>query len=84
MWDLIVSVPDHCLSFYFSLLDVSPQRPTLVVLHLVDISSPLTFRYTTFHLRTISLYFWRGRGPSTPVFLSASCFAFTTAYSFSS
>ena len=20
MWDLIVSVPDHCLSFYFSLL----------------------------------------------------------------
>ena len=21
MWDLIVSVPDHCLSFYFSLYD---------------------------------------------------------------
>ena len=20
MWDLIVSVPDHCLSFYFSLI----------------------------------------------------------------
>ena len=23
MWDLIVSVPDHCLSFYFSLLILS-------------------------------------------------------------
>ena len=21
MWDLIVSVPDHCLSFYFSVLE---------------------------------------------------------------
>ena len=21
MWDLIVSVPDHCLSFYFALLE---------------------------------------------------------------
>ena len=23
MWDLIVSVPDHCLSFYFGDLDMS-------------------------------------------------------------
>ena len=23
MWDLIISVPDHCLSFYFSLLKVT-------------------------------------------------------------
>ena len=22
MWDLIVSVPDHCLSFYFSLISI--------------------------------------------------------------
>ena len=22
MWDLIVSVPDHCLSFYFAYVDV--------------------------------------------------------------
>ena len=24
MWDLIVSVPDHCLSFYFSLWSYLP------------------------------------------------------------
>ena len=23
MWDLIVSVPDHCLAFYFSLLAIT-------------------------------------------------------------
>ena len=23
MWDLIVSVPDHCLSFYFSFMNAS-------------------------------------------------------------
>ena len=23
MWDLIVSVPDHCLSFYFEILDLA-------------------------------------------------------------
>ena len=27
MWDLIVSVPDHCLSFYFS--DIRQEAPTL-------------------------------------------------------
>ena len=31
MWDLIVSVPDHCLSLYFSLaLDGSVCRSTLL------------------------------------------------------
>ena len=25
MWDLIVSVPDHCLSFYFSTLNTDPN-----------------------------------------------------------
>ena len=28
IWDLIVSVPDHCLSFYFSLADVICFEPT--------------------------------------------------------
>ena len=28
MWDLIVSVPDHCLSFYFPLHNA---RPTLKI-----------------------------------------------------
>ena len=27
MWDLIVSVPDHCLSFYFVLLGLSAPAP---------------------------------------------------------
>ena len=26
MWDLIVSVPDHCLSFYFSLIAIVDVR----------------------------------------------------------
>ena len=26
MWDLIVSVPDHCLSFYFSEPEGAPQN----------------------------------------------------------
>ena len=33
MWDLIVSVPDHCLPFYFKLSQTNkgPERPTKVV-----------------------------------------------------
>ena len=27
MWDLIVSVPDHCLSFYFTANDMIWQTP---------------------------------------------------------
>ena len=29
MWDLIVSVPDHCLSFYFVLLDMMEHERSL-------------------------------------------------------
>ena len=41
MWDLIVSVPDHCLSFYFEIMDIetkgiilSRQRTTKVLIRL--------------------------------------------------
>ena len=27
MWDLIVSVPDHCLSFYFGYIILSLKKP---------------------------------------------------------
>ena len=30
IWDLIVSVPDHCLSFYFSL--IGPRQVNLVII----------------------------------------------------
>ena len=29
MWDLIVSVPDHCLSFYFPLQNIYIKSKTL-------------------------------------------------------
>ena len=32
MWDLIVSVPDHCLSFYFQLT----KEPVFIVLKSVE------------------------------------------------
>ena len=37
MWDLIVSVPDHCLSFYFashfeSVLHFNPYKPSVPLL----------------------------------------------------
>ena len=31
MWDLIVSVPDHCLSFYFALLLILGQDFVLLI-----------------------------------------------------
>ena len=41
MWDLIVSVPDHCLSFYFEILAIesrdiilSKQRTTKALIRL--------------------------------------------------
>ena len=34
MWDLIVSVPDHCLSFYFPLPGIGPVSKSLFHLHL--------------------------------------------------
>ena len=35
MWDLIVSVPDHCLSFYLGLKDVGTKGLMLLFLLLV-------------------------------------------------
>ena len=41
MWDLIVSVPDHCLSFYFAnmtevlLTNKSPKSKTPTQTHLI-------------------------------------------------
>ena len=32
MWDLIVSVPDHCLSFYFSMMTTYHQPDSLLAL----------------------------------------------------
>ena len=32
MWDLIVSVPDHCLSFYFELLGILNKSSVMVLL----------------------------------------------------
>ena len=32
MWDLIVSVPDHCLSFYFLSLLASTASPAVYIL----------------------------------------------------
>ena len=40
MWDLIVSVPDHCLSFYFTLFR---QRTRLLVVG----PEPFLHRYCT-------------------------------------
>ena len=42
MWDLIVSVPDHCLSFYFSgiLMEFHNKYVVIIVcFHLDNISS---------------------------------------------
>ena len=36
MWDLIVSVPDHCLSFYFEIDTVSPNSLYAFSLELID------------------------------------------------
>ena len=30
MWDLIVSVPDHCLSFYFIIFNILPPTPSFI------------------------------------------------------
>ena len=39
MWDLIVSVPDHCLSFYFTmyeLIDIMRQKDDFDFAHLLN------------------------------------------------
>ena len=35
MWDLIVSVPDHCLSFYFSKAPRLKQIKTKLIHHIL-------------------------------------------------
>ena len=37
MWDLIVSVPDHCLSFYFFILIYSLVSSTLCLLFVASV-----------------------------------------------
>ena len=41
MWDLIVSVPDHCLSFYFTILICSDEKETSqqIMTKLTDLDS---------------------------------------------
>ena len=39
MWDLIVSIPDHCLSFYFTLCSFTKLVETSAKLSLVQILS---------------------------------------------
>ena len=52
MWDLIVSVPDHCLAFYFELLIcvvefiVSRTSITLCIIFIAIFSSKLTSKLT--------------------------------------
>ena len=36
MWDLIVSVPDHCLSFYFSLFRLQKRACKIILDYNVD------------------------------------------------
>ena len=36
MWDLIVSVPDHCLSFYFPMDDFAKFQPHLMTDDKID------------------------------------------------
>ena len=33
MWDLIVSVPDHCLSFYFVASNFTVKKKQLLIYH---------------------------------------------------
>ena len=40
MWDLIVSVPDHCLSFYFSFIKRQSTSKTTVYIYCMK-SGPL-------------------------------------------
>ena len=37
MWDLIVSVPDHCLSFYF---DNNKKSSAMLLVYIVSIWAP--------------------------------------------
>ena len=37
MWDLIVSVPDHCLSFYFIKITEAGTIDTLVAIYIYSV-----------------------------------------------
>ena len=42
MWDLIVSVPDHCLSFYFDVIEVMMTSiPVFDYLNCLGIPRPI-------------------------------------------
>ena len=38
MWDLIISVPDHCLSFYFQVGAISPFSSNVVIIRKKDVT----------------------------------------------
>ena len=50
MWDLIVSVPDHCLSFYFKILQTSTFYISYYICYLLYIT------YITFECHDINIY----------------------------
>ena len=43
MWDLIVSVPDHCLSFYFTKVAKGLKRFPLILIKLTPVERPRNF-----------------------------------------
>ena len=49
MWDLIVSVPDHCLSFYFSRHN-SRSESSLGHMMVFSFTNPSEFQLSFFHL----------------------------------
>ena len=68
MWDLIVSVPDHCLSFYFpqasSVLSASPVSFALLFPFPFPLPLPLPFRPFPFPLEAGGRLFFFGWGSS--------------------
>ena len=54
MWDLIVSVPDHCLSFYLSL------RPSIASFKQISLNSDFIHIFMFFHM-----YIVPGQGQTT-------------------
>ena len=52
MWDLIVSVPDHCLSFYFMKIEAFEEQTVMVASMVASHFIPRSFR---------TLFFWSFR-----------------------
>ena len=48
MWDLIVSVPDHCLSFYFVMTWLIFMNRIYYVIFIINILEP-SMKYTHFY-----------------------------------